>query len=116
MTNLGRVPERANHGTALRRARGYVSLTFRIYPEDGQFVSECLELDTASCGDSVEEALENIREATGQYLNAIEANGERERVFRKKNIPIYPVPPTAPRLVFARKRDFVTSVALPLAS
>jgi predicted RNase H-like HicB family nuclease len=92
---------------------GYIVVTFRVHREDGQFVSVCPELDTASCGDTVDEALHNIRDATLQYLNAIEANGERERIFKKRNIPIYPAEPRQERLVQTNK-DVVSSVVLPL--
>lgn len=42
---------------------GYVVLTLKVFEGDGQFVSECPELGIASCGDTMEEAFENIREA-----------------------------------------------------
>jgi predicted RNase H-like HicB family nuclease len=94
--------------------QGYVLVTFHVHEEDGQFVSVCAELGTASCGDTVDEALRNIREATLQYLSAIEANGERGRIFRKRNIPIYPGKPHETRMVPARAMEIVSSVALPL--
>ena len=98
---------------------GYVALTLKVYPEDHQYVSECIELQTASCGDSIEEALENVKEATIQYLNAIEANGERERIFKRRNIPIYPSQvPEERRIVHveARSRDIFSGFVLPLLS
>ncbi|MHB9028813.1 MAG: type II toxin-antitoxin system HicB family antitoxin [Candidatus Latescibacterota bacterium] len=39
-----------------------------IYPEDDQFVAECPEIGTVSQGDSVEDALLNLKEATELYL------------------------------------------------
>lgn len=95
-------------------AEGYIVVTLRVHEEDGQFASTCPELDTASCGDTVDEALRNIREATVQYLNAIEVSGERTRIFRKRNIPIYPGEPQEMRLVPAGNKDIVSSVVLPL--
>ena len=94
------------------RKTGYIVVTYRVHKEDDQFVSVCPELGTASCGDSVDEAFGNIEEATIQYLAAIAENGERDRVFRKRNIPIYPAKPDQPRLVDAGNRDFVTTTAL----
>lgn len=93
---------------------GYVVLTFKIYPEDGQYVSECRELGTASCGDTIDEALQNIREASVQFLNAIEANGERDRIFRKRNIPVYPGLPENGQMVAARDREVVALSVLPI--
>ncbi|HUF54264.1 MAG TPA: type II toxin-antitoxin system HicB family antitoxin [Dehalococcoidia bacterium] len=101
---------------ASRRLIGYIRLTYKVHEEDGQFVSTCPELGTASCGDSVDEAFRNIAEATIQYLDAIEESGERVRIFRKRNIPIYPAKPEEQQLVPAGHRDFVSSNVLPLVA
>lgn len=63
-----------------------VLFTLRAYEEDGQYVSVCDELDVASCGDTIDEALDNVTEATICYLNTIEALGERRDVFRERGI------------------------------
>ena len=41
-----------------------------IHEEDGGFVSLCPELDIASQGDTVEEALQNLKEAVEMFLEA----------------------------------------------
>ena len=110
-----KLPRTASHA-ASPQVLGYIVVTFHVREEDGQFVSLCPELGTASCGDTVDEAFRNISEATIQYLNAIEANGERERIFRRRNIPTYPGAPKETRLVPAGTRDFVSSNVLPLAA
>lgn len=76
-------------------ASGYVLLTLRVYPEGRQWVSECLELGTTSCGDTIEEALKNIRDATLLYLQSIEANATRERIFNEKGIRVLSGDPPA---------------------
>ena len=43
-------------------------LTVSIWEEDGVYVSRCQELEVASCGDSPQEALDNIQEAIELYL------------------------------------------------
>ncbi|MDK2890467.1 MAG: hypothetical protein PWR21_1099 [Methanoculleus sp.] len=43
-------------------------LTIRSREEEGFYVSECREIEVASCGDTPEEALDNIREAVDLYL------------------------------------------------
>jgi predicted RNase H-like HicB family nuclease len=43
-------------------------LTAILYREDEVYVAECPEVGTASQGDTVEEALANLREATELYL------------------------------------------------
>ena len=66
----------------------YIVLTFKVWPEDDQFVSRCDELGTASCGDTVDEAIENLREAVLLYVETLEELGQRKRVFRERNIPV----------------------------
>lgn len=68
---------------------GHIVLTLLVHKENGQYVSECSELGTASCGDTIDEAFHNIREATLLYLNSIEEAGERERILRRKGVQIY---------------------------
>ena len=43
-------------------------LTATLYREDEVYVAECPEVGTASQGDTIEEALANLREATELYL------------------------------------------------
>ncbi|MBW2598894.1 MAG: type II toxin-antitoxin system HicB family antitoxin [Deltaproteobacteria bacterium] len=45
-----------------------IRLTVSIWEEEGVYVSRCQELEVASCGDSPQEALDNIREAIDLYL------------------------------------------------
>lgn len=72
---------------------GYVTFTFRIHREEAQYVARCVELGISSCGDSLDEALENIEEATTLYLNTLEEVGERDRVFSDAGIEILPGEP-----------------------
>lgn len=39
-----------------------------IYQEGDQFVSQCLNVDVASCGDTYEEAKKNLHEAVELYF------------------------------------------------
>ena len=39
-----------------------------VYKEEGVYVAECPEVGTASQGDTVEEAVANLKEATELYL------------------------------------------------
>ena len=67
---------------------GAILVTEVVEKEGDQYVSICPELGTASCGDSIEEALANLHEAVDLYLDAIEDVGERERVFRERGIEV----------------------------
>ena len=67
---------------------GTILLTEVVEQEGDQFAVQCPELGIASCGDSIEEAFANIREAIALHLNVLEELGDRERVFRERGIEI----------------------------
>ena len=73
-------------------AQHSVYLTFRACLEDDPdgtaFTAFCVELGTASCGDTEDEALKNIAEAITLHLNTLEDLGQRDRVFRQAGIEI----------------------------
>lgn len=105
-------------GKTTTPSKGYVLLTFRVYPERAQWVSECAELGTASCGDSIEEALANIKDATVLYLNTIEGNGSREKVFRQRGIKVVAGEPPGAAEVRGRARpnELLTAYVHPIAA
>jgi predicted RNase H-like HicB family nuclease len=72
-------------------ARGYVVVTMRATKDEetGQYVAVCEDLDVASCGDSIEDAFAQIEDAVELFLNALEEEGERERVFAERGIVIH---------------------------
>ncbi|MEA5535637.1 type II toxin-antitoxin system HicB family antitoxin [Crocosphaera sp. XPORK-15E] len=57
------------------------TFTAIVYWEEDVYVAECPEVGTASQGDTIEEALANLREATELYLEE------------------FPIPHTSPRLL-----------------
>ena len=65
-----------------------IVLTEVIEREGDQFASYCHELDIASCGDTAQEAYENIQDAIELYLNGLEQMGLREQVFSEKGIVV----------------------------
>ena len=42
--------------------------TARLWQEGGLFVSQCLEIDVASCGETEQEAIEMLQEALELYF------------------------------------------------
>lgn len=50
-------------------------LTAVVWEEDGVYVSRCVELEVASCGDTPGEALAMLREAIGLSLENAGAYG-----------------------------------------
>lgn len=79
-------------------ASKFITLTFVIEKEGRQYSAVCRELGTASCGDTVDEALENIREAVNVDLNTLEQIGERARIFRERGIKLRSHPQAAARV------------------
>ena len=49
--------------------------TVVLWKEKGAYVSKCPELGVASCGDSITEATQNLKEAAELYLENAEALG-----------------------------------------
>lgn len=44
------------------------NLTVLLYKEDDMYVAECVEVGTVDQGETIEEAINNLREATRLYL------------------------------------------------
>jgi predicted RNase H-like HicB family nuclease len=63
-----------------RRYAEDMQFTARIWPEDGGFVAECVELKVVSEGDTEEEALVNLREAVTGFLECADPSEVRERM------------------------------------
>jgi predicted RNase H-like HicB family nuclease len=55
------------------------NITFQMQPEDGHYSAVCPELGTASCGDTVEEATANLREAATLHLETLHSLGQGPR-------------------------------------
>ena len=72
----------------MKKLTRYITLTIAIKEADSQYAARCIELGTASCGDTLDEAFENIKEAVIVDLNALEVTGERERLFNDHGIEI----------------------------
>ncbi|MDX8550785.1 type II toxin-antitoxin system HicB family antitoxin [Methanospirillum sp. J.3.6.1-F.2.7.3] len=49
--------------------------TTLIWEEGGVYVSKCVEIEVASCGDTPKEALDNLREAIDLWLKNAEFLG-----------------------------------------
>ncbi len=71
----------------------YIVVTIAVWPEEDAWVSKCLELGTVSEGDSEQEALHNIREATELYLDTLEDLGECRQVLDEKGVVIHTLDP-----------------------
>ena len=60
-----------------------------IRREDEWFVAECPEVGTASQGETVEEAVENLREATELYLEEFPAKSSSHPILTTFEVPVH---------------------------
>lgn len=65
-----------------------IALTARVYMEGDQYVAHCVELDIASCGDTEEEAFENLVDASDVYVTTLKETGQIERVFAERGVKV----------------------------
>jgi predicted RNase H-like HicB family nuclease len=66
----------------------FVRLTYIVNHEEGGYASVYQELGTASCGDTVDEALANLNEAVQVDLLSLEQEGLLEDFLRERGIAV----------------------------
>lgn len=74
-----------------RNIAGYIDVTVVVRWEGQEWVSWCPEFDIASCGGTVEEATAALVDALELYLNTLEGEGQRERVFAERDVQTVPL-------------------------
>jgi predicted RNase H-like HicB family nuclease len=91
-----------------KTATGYIDLEMVIRQEGDQYSSWCPDLDIATCGDTAEEAAENLKDAIELYLDTLREEGELEAVFKERGIRIGPLDqPVVPRSFVTQYRQKV---------
>jgi predicted RNase H-like HicB family nuclease len=68
-----------------------MQFTARIWPEEGGFVAECVELKVVSQGDTEDEALINLQEAVMGFLEHADPAEIRERMHAGMQIRTFDV-------------------------
>lgn len=63
----------------------------RIWPEEGGFIAECVELKVVSQGDTEDEALMNLREAVEGFLEHADPSEVSERMHAGMQIRTFDV-------------------------
>ncbi len=66
-------------------------LTARIWPEDGGYVAECVELKVVSQGDTEDDALTNLGEAVEGFLESADPSEVNERMHSDLRIRTFDV-------------------------
>lgn len=44
------------------------TMSFVVWREDNQYVAQCLNVEVASCGDTIDETIKNLKEAVELYF------------------------------------------------
>ena len=60
-----------------------------VHKEDEWYVAECIEIGTSSQGVSIEEAVENLKEATGLYLEEFPRKSFSHPLLTTFEVPVY---------------------------
>ena len=60
-----------------------IQFTTRIFKEGRAFIAHALEIDVASCGNSKEKALKNLKEAVGLFLEEAEKMGTLDQILEE---------------------------------
>jgi predicted RNase H-like HicB family nuclease len=66
----------------------YIEVTFEFTEEDGMYAATCRELGTASCGDTLDEAVRNIRDAVTLHIDSLTELGKLERVLSEQGVHV----------------------------
>jgi len=65
------------------------TLTAVIHLEEDLYVAECPEVGTVSQGSTIEEAIENLKEATQLYLEEFPVEGFSRSLLTTFEVPLY---------------------------
>ena len=68
-----------------------MQLTARIWPEEGGFVADCVELKVVSQGDTEQEALASLREAVEGFLECADPSEVKERMHAGTQVRTFDV-------------------------
>ena len=66
----------------------YLRVQYDVHEEDGQFVSVCPQLGTASCGATRDEALRNLKDAVELHLTVLDEEGELVRLLSERGVVV----------------------------
>lgn len=66
-----------------------VTLTAVIHLEENIYVAECPEVGTVSQGSTIEEAIENLKEATELYLDEFPVDDFSRSLLTTFEVPLY---------------------------
>jgi len=65
------------------------TFTAIVHKEDDLYVAECPEVGTASQGSTIEEAVNNLKEATELYLEEFPINTHQHPILTTFEVPVH---------------------------
>lgn len=65
-----------------------ITLTVKIEEDEGHFAAYCVELGTATCGETYKEAEKNIFEAIAVDLKGLDEAGITDKFFKERGIKV----------------------------
>ncbi|MFA5924672.1 MAG: type II toxin-antitoxin system HicB family antitoxin [Methylococcaceae bacterium] len=65
------------------------TFTAIVHKEENLYVAECPEVGTASQGETIEEAIENLQEATGLYLEEFPLKQSFRPILTTFEVPVH---------------------------
>ena len=65
------------------------TLTAIVRQEDGLYVAECCETGTASQGETIEQAIANLQEATELYLEEFPLKSSSHPILTTFEVPVH---------------------------
>ncbi|MFZ5570251.1 MAG: type II toxin-antitoxin system HicB family antitoxin [Thermodesulfobacteriota bacterium] len=65
------------------------TFTAVVYKEDDLYVAQCPEVGTASQGETIEEAVENLKEATELYLEEFPMKQTCRSILTTFEVPVH---------------------------
>ena len=85
--------------SVLETDSGYVVLTGTVQWDEVAYWSRSPELGVASCGDTIEEALDNLGEALAIFFEDLADIGTLDRELREKGLAVNTGPPPTESVV-----------------
>ena len=66
--------------------QGYARLTFQFERDGSDWIGTCVELGTSTFGRYRSRVQRDLTQLVTEYINVLEEDGTRERIFRENNI------------------------------
>ena len=73
----------------MAKSGGYIEVTVRFFKEGDQWTAQCVELGTATCADTLEEAETAIEDMVHLHLDALGDVGERQKFLKAHGVTLH---------------------------